>query len=96
MNRRDLLAAGAGLTLAEFPFRLASFLQASGERNHESDRGTTRHPVLVRSGFTRKSDDTDEPVTVQTMFSTEHFLFGVNLQPMRVAPQLFRPDLWRL
>jgi mannose-6-phosphate isomerase-like protein (cupin superfamily) len=71
MNRRDLLAAGAGLTLAEFPFRLASFLQASGERNHESDRGTTRHPVLVRSAFTRKSDGTDEPVTVQTMFSTE-------------------------
>lgn len=71
MNRRDLLAAGVGLTLAEFPFRLASFLQASGERNHESDCGTTRHPVLVRSAFTRKSDGTDEPVTVQTMFSTE-------------------------
>jgi len=71
MNRKDLLAAGAGLTLAEFPFRLASFLQASGERNHVSDRGTTRHPVLVRSALTRKSDGTDEPVTVQTMFSTE-------------------------
>jgi mannose-6-phosphate isomerase-like protein (cupin superfamily) len=27
--------------------------------------------MLVRSGFTRKFDDTDEPVTVQTMFSTE-------------------------
>jgi mannose-6-phosphate isomerase-like protein (cupin superfamily) len=60
MNRRDLLAASAGLTLTGFPFRLAFSLQASEERNHALDRESNRHPVLVRSGFTRKPNGTDE------------------------------------
>ncbi len=60
MNRRDLLATSAGLALTKFPFGLASSLQASGERNHASDHPTNRNPVLVRSGFTRKPDGTDE------------------------------------
>ena len=72
MNRRDLLAAGAGLTLTWFPFRLASSLQASDERNHASDQGTARHPVFVRSGFTRKLNGADERAPSPSgMFDTE-------------------------
>lgn len=72
MNRRDLLATGAGLTLTWFPFRLASSLQASDERNHASDQGTARHPVLVRSGFTRKLNGADERAPSPSgMFDTE-------------------------
>jgi len=72
MNRRDLLATGAGLTLTWFPFRLASSLQASDEGNHASDQGTARHPVLVRSGFTRKLNGADERAPSPSgMFDTE-------------------------
>ena len=72
MNRRDLLAAGAGLTLTGFPFCLASSLQTSAERNHASDQGTNRHPVLVRSGFTRKPSGADERAPSPSgMFDTE-------------------------
>jgi mannose-6-phosphate isomerase-like protein (cupin superfamily) len=60
MNRRNLLAAGAGLMLTGFPFCLASSLQDSGEKHHASDQGIVRRPVFVRSGFTRKSDGSDE------------------------------------
>jgi len=72
MNRRDLLAAGAGLTLTGFPFCVASSLRTSGERNQASDQGNNRHPVLVRSGFTRKPDGTDERAPSPSgMFDTE-------------------------
>jgi mannose-6-phosphate isomerase-like protein (cupin superfamily) len=72
MNRRDILAAGAGLTLTGFPFRLVSSLQASDERNHALDRESNRHPVLVRSGFTRKPDGADERAPSPSgMFDTE-------------------------
>jgi hypothetical protein len=72
MNRRDLLAAGAGLTVTGFPFRLASSLQTSDERNHASDQGNNRHPVLVRSGFTRKPNGTDARAPSPSgMFDTE-------------------------
>lgn len=72
MNRRDVLAAGAGLTLTGFPFCLASSLQASGDRNHPSDQAANRHPVLVRSGFTCKPDGTDERASSPSgMFDTE-------------------------
>lgn len=65
MNRRDLLAAGAGMTLVGFPLRQALSLPTSDEQNHASDQRTPRDPVLVRSGFTRKSDGTEEPSTSQ-------------------------------
>src|SRR5690348_10116733 len=70
MNRRDLLAASAGLTLTGLPFRLAFPPQASDERN--SDRESNRHAVFVRSGFTRKSNGTDERAPSPSgMFDTE-------------------------
>ncbi|MBZ5652839.1 MAG: cupin domain-containing protein [Acidobacteriia bacterium] len=72
MNRRDLLAAGAGLTLTEFSFCLASSLQVSGERHRASGQGTVRHPVFVRSGFTRKLNGADDRAPSPSgMFDTE-------------------------
>lgn len=72
MNRRDVLASGARLALTGFPFGLAPLVQASGERNHASNQGTARHPVLVRSGFTRKPNGADERAPSPSgMFDTE-------------------------
>ena len=72
MNRRDLLATGAGLTLTGLPFRLAFSMQASDESKHASDQGTSRHPVLVRSGFTRKPNGIEERAPSPSgMFDTE-------------------------
>jgi mannose-6-phosphate isomerase-like protein (cupin superfamily) len=72
MNRRELLAAGAGVTLTGFPFCLASLLEDSGEKNHAPDQGTVRHPVFVRSGFTRKTNGADDRAPSPSgMFDTE-------------------------
>jgi mannose-6-phosphate isomerase-like protein (cupin superfamily) len=72
MNRRYLIVTGVRLTLTGFPFRLVSSLQSSDERNRASGQGTTRGPVLVRSGFTRKPNGADERApTPSGMFDTE-------------------------
>jgi mannose-6-phosphate isomerase-like protein (cupin superfamily) len=72
MNRRDLLATAAGLTLAGFPLRQALSLQTSEEQGHASDHKAPRDLVLVRSGFTRKSDGTEERAPSPSgMFDTE-------------------------
>ena len=72
VNRRDLLAAGAGLTLADFTFRLDFSLIASDEGNHASDQASARHTVLVRSGFTRKPNGANERAPSPSgMFDTE-------------------------
>lgn len=72
MNRRDILASGTRLVLTGLPFGLASSLQASQERNHALDRESNRHPVLVRSGFTRKLNGTDRRAPSPSgMFDTE-------------------------
>ena len=59
MNRRDLLAAGAALTLSGFPCCFIDSLPASGQEDQVSEE-TNRRPVLVRSGFTRRPDGTNE------------------------------------
>ena len=72
MNRRDLLAASAGLTLSGFPICLASSPQVLGKGELASGRGINRHAVLVRSGFTRKPDGADERAPSPSgMFDTE-------------------------
>jgi len=72
MNRRDLLAAGAKLTLTGLPLCLAHSLHARGKKNYASDQGTNRHPVLVRAGFTRKPNGADERAPSPSgMFDTE-------------------------
>ena len=57
MNRRELFAGSAGLALINFSCYSAFSVQASGEA---SDQLINRRAVLVRSGFTRKPDGTDE------------------------------------
>ncbi|MGB7622574.1 MAG: hypothetical protein WBN92_09515, partial [Terriglobia bacterium] len=90
MNRRDLLATGAGLTLTWFPFRLASSLHTPDERNHAPDQGTARHPVLVRSGFTRKPNGADERAPLPSgMFDTE--VVGSSDSEGRLAIFVFPP-----
>jgi quercetin dioxygenase-like cupin family protein len=72
VNRRHLLAAGAGLTLTGFPFRLACSLQVYGEGKRSSNHGINRDAVLVRSGFTRKPNGIDERAPSPSgMFDTE-------------------------
>src|SRR5579864_3761740 len=72
MNRRDLFASGAALTLAGLPVCRALSLQVLGEGTHAPDPRTVRHPVLVRSGFTRKSNGANERAPSPSgMFDTE-------------------------
>lgn len=58
--------------LTRFPFRFAFSLQTPDERTHASDQRIARHPVLVRSGFTRKPNGADERAPSPSgMFDTE-------------------------
>jgi mannose-6-phosphate isomerase-like protein (cupin superfamily) len=90
MDRRSLLATGAGL-ITGFPFRLAFSLQASDERNHPSKRGIDRRPVLVRSGFTRRPNGTNERAPSPSgMFDTE--VVRSSDSEGRLAVFVFPPD----
>jgi mannose-6-phosphate isomerase-like protein (cupin superfamily) len=60
MNRRTFLAVSGGVGLAEPIFRWAPRLQGSVEANQVPTNRVARPPVLVRSGFTRNPDGTDE------------------------------------
>ena len=72
MDRRSLLASGAGLMLGGLAGRLAFPLPASDESNRALDQWTSRHPVLVRSGFTRKPNGIEERAPAPSgMFDTE-------------------------
>jgi mannose-6-phosphate isomerase-like protein (cupin superfamily) len=72
MNRRTFLAVSGGVGLAEPIFRWAPRLQASVEANQVPTNRVPRQPVLVRSGFTRSSDGTDERAPSPSgMFDTE-------------------------
>ena len=70
MERREFLALSAGVAGGRFPIG-SSWLTAFGAP-HESQQPGARHPVLVRSGFTRKPDGTDERAPSPSgMFDTE-------------------------
>ena len=72
MNRRDFLAVGTGLALAQSSFQSAAALPTPFEANQVPKQGTARQPVLVRSGFTRTSDGSDERAPSPSgMFDTE-------------------------
>ncbi len=72
MNRRTFLAVSGGVGLAEPIFRWAPRLQASVEANQVPTNRVARQPVLVRCGFTRSSDGTDERAPSPSgMFDTE-------------------------
>jgi len=48
-----------------------AFPQVFADVNQATTNGNVRHPVLVRSGFTRTSDDNDERAGSSGMFDTE-------------------------
>ena len=72
MDRRSLISSGARLMLGSLACRPAFPLQTSDESKQASDRETGRHPVLVRSGFTRETDGTNQRAPSPSgMFDTE-------------------------
>lgn len=62
MKRREFLGISSGVAIAKYPFHSIPLSQDA----FESDQlGTDRHPVLVRTGFTRRANGTEEPTTSQ-------------------------------
>ena len=72
MDRRAFLAASAVASFEGFSLRSAAVSQVFADVNQATNKGNTRRPVLVRSGFTRTSDGTDERAPSPSgMFDTE-------------------------
>jgi mannose-6-phosphate isomerase-like protein (cupin superfamily) len=71
MDRRAFLAASALASFEGFSLSSATVSQVFANVNQATTNGNARQPVLVRSGFTRKSDNTDERVSQSGMFDTE-------------------------
>jgi quercetin dioxygenase-like cupin family protein len=67
MNRRDFLASTAAFTLAQPSRSLWPCVQVAGNSNQSPELGIAQRVVLIRSGFTRKSDGTDERATSETI-----------------------------
>jgi mannose-6-phosphate isomerase-like protein (cupin superfamily) len=65
MNRREFLAIGSGVTVAEFPFSSVLLSRDALKSNQVSQPKTDRRPVIVRAGFTRRANGTEEPTTSQ-------------------------------
>ncbi|MGB2591857.1 MAG: cupin domain-containing protein [Candidatus Acidiferrum sp.] len=72
MDRRTFLAASALASLDGFSLSSATVSQLFADVNQATTNGNARRPVLVRSGFTCTSDDTDERAPLPSgMFDTE-------------------------
>ncbi len=72
MDRRAFLATSALASFDGFSLGSATVSQTFAGVNQATTNGSVRHPVLVRSGFTRTSDGTDERApTSSGMFDTE-------------------------
>lgn len=72
MDRRAFLAASAVASFEGFSLSSTTVSQVFADVNQSTTNGNARQPVLVRSGFTRKSDGPNERSASQaTMFSTE-------------------------
>jgi mannose-6-phosphate isomerase-like protein (cupin superfamily) len=70
MKRRTFVALSAGLAGAGFPIDRAGLWSLGALQ--EASQAASRQPVLVRSGFTRKPDGTDERAPSPSgMFDTE-------------------------
>jgi mannose-6-phosphate isomerase-like protein (cupin superfamily) len=65
MNRREFLAISSGVAAAEFPFSSTRLSRGAFKSIQASQPKTDRHPVLVRAGFTRRANGTEEPTTSQ-------------------------------
>jgi mannose-6-phosphate isomerase-like protein (cupin superfamily) len=72
MDRRAFLAASALASLEGFSLKSAAVSQVFADVNQATNKGGVRRPVLVRSGFTRTSQGTDERAPSPSgMFDTE-------------------------
>ena len=72
MDRRTFLAASALASFEGFSLSSATVSQVFADVNQATTDGNARRPVLVRSGFTRTSDGTDERAPSPSgMFDTE-------------------------
>ena len=72
MDRRAFLAASVLASFEGFSLNSAAVSQVFADVNQATNKGNTRRPVLVRSGFTRTSDGTDERAPSPSgMFDTE-------------------------
>ena len=72
MYRRTFLAGSALASFEGFSLNSAAVSQVFADVNQATNKGNARRPVLVRSGFTRTSDDTDERAPSPSgMFDTE-------------------------
>jgi mannose-6-phosphate isomerase-like protein (cupin superfamily) len=71
MDRRTFLAASALASFEGFSQDSVAVSQVFADVNQATTNGNARQPVLVRSGFTRKPDNTDERVSQSGMFDTE-------------------------
>jgi mannose-6-phosphate isomerase-like protein (cupin superfamily) len=72
MDRRAFLARSALASFEGFSLNSAAVSQVFADVNQATNKGNARRPVLVRSGFTRTSDDTDvRAPSPSGMFDTE-------------------------
>ena len=72
MDRRAFLAASALASFEGFSLSSATVSQVFADVNQATTNGNARQQVLVRSGFTRTSDGTDERApSPPGMFDTE-------------------------
>lgn len=72
MDRRAFLAASALASFKGFSVRSVAVSQVFADTNQATTNGNVRQSVLVRSGFTRTSDRTDERAPSPSgMFDTE-------------------------
>ncbi len=72
MDRRAFLAASAFASFEGFSLSSATVSQVFANVNQATTNGNARQPALVRSGFTRTSDGTDERAPSPSgMFDTE-------------------------
>ena len=72
MDRRAFLAASALASFEKFSLNSAAVSQVFAGVNQATNKGNARRPVLVRSGFTRKPDGTNERAPSPSgMFDTE-------------------------
>jgi mannose-6-phosphate isomerase-like protein (cupin superfamily) len=72
MDRRAFLAATASASVKGFSLSSATVSQGFAGVNQATNKGNAGQPVLVRSGFTRTPDGTDERAPSPSgMFDTE-------------------------
>lgn len=65
MKRRDFLTVASGITVAGVPRGASFLLEGAAAPSQGSKNAATRRPILVRAGFTRHPDGTEEQTAAQ-------------------------------